>query len=150
MQFLYFMLYLQRLQRSSVPFPATTVVLDSLPGPSNLGGMLRAFTAGVKNAFVKYAVYGLLTFIWLGGRLYSHVLRFGEDIFVKMEKRLRNTTFLAKTTPRLYIYSKTDELMPHTHVEEHIAQTKRDGFKVETDRFDKSPHVAHARTDPAR
>ena len=150
MQFLYFMLYLQRLQRSSAPFPAATVVLDSLPGPSDLGGMLRAFTAGVNNVFVKYTAYGVLTTIWLVCRLYSHILRLGEDIFVKMEKRLRSTSFFAKNTPRLYIYSKTDELMPYTHVEEHIARTKRDGFKVETDRFDKSPHVAHARTDPAR
>lgn len=51
-----------------------------------------------------------------------------------------------------YLYSPVDELIPPEDVERHAAEARsRAGIRdVRLERFEKSPHVAHARTDPER
>ena len=53
-------------------------------------------------------------------------------------------------TPRLYLYSQADEMVPWTEVEEHAEEARKAGLDVRMERFEGSPHVAHARTDPER
>jgi hypothetical protein len=53
-------------------------------------------------------------------------------------------------TPRLYVYSKKDELVPWEEVEEHVSQAKALGINVKAEVFAQSPHVGHARMDPAK
>ena len=59
--------------------------------------------------------------------------------------------WLATESPRVYVYSKEDPIVPSTAVEEHIAEVKQKlGTQVTGELFPNSPHVAHARTDPDR
>lgn len=54
--------------------------------------------------------------------------------------------------PRLYLYSPIDELIPPEDVERHAAQARTEAgvTDIRMEKFEKSPHVAHARTDPER
>ena len=54
--------------------------------------------------------------------------------------------------PRLYLYSPIDELIPPEDVERHAAQAKVQAgvTDIRMEKFENSPHVAHARTDPER
>lgn len=57
---------------------------------------------------------------------------------------------MSKATPRLYLYSDTDLVIPSKAVEEHIAEAKQEGFDVQAELFHGSAHVSHARKDPER
>jgi hypothetical protein len=59
--------------------------------------------------------------------------------------------WLSSRTPRLYVYSKTDKLVPLEKVWQHGEDARRAGVgPVLRVVFDQSGHVAHARADPAR
>ena len=58
--------------------------------------------------------------------------------------------WFSKHTPRLYLYSQADEMVPWTEVEEHAEEARKAGLDVRMERFEGSPHVAHARSDPER
>lgn len=142
--------FLQTQQELAGPLPASTFVMDSLPGGAALRGFLRAFTTGLKSPFSRYPAYAIIVLIWLSEQAYYHLLRPKPYGVRKVELDLRNPELLPVVAPRLYIYSQTDELMPPEYIEEHIARARQDGCTIETEAFGKSPHVAHARTDPER
>jgi hypothetical protein len=58
--------------------------------------------------------------------------------------------FASAQTPRVYIYSARDKMVNVKDVEAHIATAKGAGLAVVSERFDNSPHVAHARSDADR
>lgn len=64
-----------------------------------------------------------------------------------------STKLTCRTPPASqYLYSPVDELIPPEDVERHAAEARsRSAVRdVRLERFEKSPHVAHARTDPER
>ncbi|KAJ7223481.1 hypothetical protein GGX14DRAFT_323855, partial [Mycena pura] len=58
--------------------------------------------------------------------------------------------FAHKHTPRLYIYSREDQMVEATSVEKHVAEAREQGLSVEVEVFQGSTHVAHSRKDPVR
>jgi len=52
--------------------------------------------------------------------------------------------------PRLYLYSKIDELIPYKDVEAHGREARERGVEVRMERFEKSTHVGHARVEGER
>lgn len=64
--------------------------------------------------------------------------------------RARLLPWMDARSPRLYMYSEQDEMVRWGDVEDHAAEGARHGLRVRLERFADSPHVAHARTDPAR
>lgn len=58
--------------------------------------------------------------------------------------------WMNKKTPRLYLYSQQDDLIPVDAVEEHAQQAEACGFDVSLEKFSDSKHVAHARVYPER
>ncbi|KAL0578970.1 hypothetical protein V5O48_003010, partial [Marasmius crinis-equi] len=69
-------------------------------------------------------------------------------------KRLLNSPntlpWMDANTPRTYLYSKADELVPFGEVDEHVRKGKDLGLNVRNEVFETAPHVALARTEPAR
>jgi hypothetical protein len=54
-------------------------------------------------------------------------------------------------SPRLYIYSTDDRMVPFTSVEKHISILKiNPSFDVSVEKFSGSQHVQHERQDPER
>jgi predicted esterase len=48
-------------------------------------------------------------------------------------------------SPRLYIYSPTDLLIPSPFVERHAKAAESTGVDVQLEKFEKTGHVAHTR-----
>lgn len=111
-----------------------------------------AFSIAIRNPIARYIA---LTFI-----LFAHALRlslymvFGVETmamqYIKMLLRPRLLPWMSTQTPRLYIYSKKDELVPWQEVEKHIETAKTSGFNVRSEVYEDSAHVAHMRLDPKR
>ena len=53
-------------------------------------------------------------------------------------------------TPRLYVFSKKDELVPWQEVQKHADAAKRSGLDTRCEVYEDSAHVAHMRHDPKR
>lgn len=132
------------------PLPARSIVIDSAPGTTGLRGLLRAFTAGIKSTILKLPIYLVLTLIWAVIRAYTAIVRPPPAHIDKLNLDLYDPTILPRTAKRLYIYSKNDELIEYQNIEKNIENARKAGVEVETLKFDKSPHVAHARTDGHR
>lgn len=152
-------------------FVPLAIILDACPG---FGGIRRrgsAFVASIKSPLLKSValVPATIAFSTLLGTLYL----FGApQPFSTMHARLLSNSIVPGlsdySTPRLYVYSEGDEIVEYRDVEAHIRylgealdadQRRRSEFRgligssnpIMVEKFGlDSPHVMHARTDPAR
>jgi len=163
----------QPIAASATPIPARAIVLDSCPGLASLSGIIAAFTAGVKNPLVKIPLMGVLSVVYTFLRLWDMCVPLSLFLSASGPARARKltSTFLRRIrrrpsilarvsayfnspalapVPRLYLYSTTDKLVPCADVERHAAEARSLGLEVHAERFEATPHVAHARVDPKR
>ena len=69
--------------------------------------------------------------------------------FEQMRMQLLDPNFFPLDAPRLYIYSKPDELVHAKDVESHMGDAKKVGVRtVVAKRNEQCAHVAHMRMDP--
>ncbi|KAF9238549.1 hypothetical protein BU15DRAFT_75240 [Melanogaster broomeanus] len=131
----------------------SALVLDSCPSAGDVRTIYAAFRIAIPNLVARSMV---LAFIYL-----AHAIRlclsmaFGKQVMV-MEYlkaqllRPRLLPWMNAGTPRLYIFSKKDELMPWKEVQQHAESGKKAGLNVRCELFEESGHVAHMRLDPKR
>lgn len=134
----------------TAPRASCALILDSAPGGGGLGHAIPALTTSirspVKKFFAKIVVTTLYMFAYMAGPMLGRKTPLEKiwdalyiaDILPWMDKR----------TPRLYIYSKADELIPGAETEIHAQAAKDMGRNVKTLVFEDTPHVNHARTHP--
>ena len=125
------------------------VIFDLCPDRGGLEVIQRTFTNTVHNPILRqlasafiilFYIYTVLVY-WLFGK---------KTTILKMKATLNKYLLLlwfSKHTPRLYLYSQVDEMVPWTEVEEHAEEARKAGLDVRMERFEGSLHVAHARTD---
>ncbi|KAF9230344.1 hypothetical protein BU15DRAFT_83749 [Melanogaster broomeanus] len=129
------------------------LILDSCPATSDVCTIYAAFRSTVPNLVTRCII---LAFVYL-----VHAIRlclskaFGKEMMVmehlKMQLlRPRLLPWMNAGTPRLYIFSEKDELMPWKEVQQHAESGKKAGLNVRCELFEESGHVAHARLDPKR
>ncbi|KAL1745990.1 hypothetical protein HDZ31DRAFT_73219 [Schizophyllum fasciatum] len=167
------------LPTSTSPTTPSALIIDSAPAQGTLRTAIRAFTGLIRNPAARLAISALVALLYtVQGymlRPVFGVLPVGERL--KADLRRRDVLPWMGGGPegvggedgsggharalRLYIYSKTDELVGWREVAEHVALVRLErgaGAKAEHGAaadvrelvFEDSPHVAHARTDPAR
>ncbi|GAA5904719.1 uncharacterized protein JCM6883_003884 [Sporobolomyces salmoneus] len=137
---------------STAPAPlegTRAVIFDSCPGKSSLLVTMRAFSAPIRSKYLRIPAMGFLAILHGLISLYNLILR-KPPILNRLYSYLNLPTSLPRV-PRLYLYSKLDELIPYKDVEAHAdeAETKL-GVKVRKERFEKTSHVGHVRGDPER
>ncbi|GAA5991889.1 hypothetical protein JCM10908_002256 [Rhodotorula pacifica] len=137
-------------ERGGPGMPARAFVYDSCPGLSTLQSTIRAFSAGLKNPIVKYPAVVAITILYGVLRLWS-IIRRQPSTLARISAYLNNPANLPPS-PRLYLYSPIDELIPPQDVERHaaLAKTEAGVRDIRMEKFEGSPHVAHARTEPER
>jgi hypothetical protein len=68
-----------------------------------------------------------------------------EDAITRIRKQLNNPKLFNSEVPRLYIYSKADQLVPYQDVKSHIDDAKTKGYRATSELFfEASAHCAHA------
>uniref|UniRef100_A0A8H8CEK2 Uncharacterized protein n=1 Tax=Psilocybe cubensis TaxID=181762 RepID=A0A8H8CEK2_PSICU len=138
----------------SSSLPVSALVLDSCPGDGGAEGTILAFSSSVSNPLVRGIIKFLIRFLYFYVSLQRKIFRSSsETVLDKMKARLNEQRVLPwfdKSTPRLYLYSTADKLIPYREIEAHAQRGKQSGFTVTLERFDNSPHVAHAKMHPER
>ena len=130
------------------------LVLDSCPGDGGVEGTVKAFSGLVRNPVLRSVVLFVIRFLYFFAaiRRRLHLTR-SQSVFDGMKARLNTEKLLPwflKDTPRLYLFSSKDDVIPYHEVEKHAQQAKDLGLNVRAERFEDSQHVAHARADPER
>jgi Eukaryotic protein of unknown function (DUF829) len=135
-------------QRAGTTIPLLALILDSGPGRSDYARSINAIMAGVpQHPLVRLpargAVHVMLTAMWALNKVLG-----AESIVQQSYREMNDGGIFDMDTPRLYLYSKSDEMVNWRHVEAHaeIARKKGD-VRVECVRFEKSGHVNHVRED---
>ncbi|XP_006458975.1 hypothetical protein AGABI2DRAFT_191067 [Agaricus bisporus var. bisporus H97] len=133
--------------------PASALILDSCPGDGGFSSAERAFTISVTNPLLRMLVKLGVIILFSLRLVMEHVFR-QQSAIPFMRSQLNDpdmVPWLNKNSPRLYIYSEGDEMVPVHAVEQHMKDAVEKGFNVQPVKFGKeSKHVAHARSDPSR
>jgi hypothetical protein len=102
-----------------------------------------------KSLFWRYfgsaVVHFLLTLVFV----FNNMTR-SENKMVVMSRELNDPGIFNNVVPRVYLYSKADQMVDWTEVEDHADQAASKGWSVEKVRFEKSPHVGHILEDGER
>ncbi|KAI9566864.1 hypothetical protein HD554DRAFT_2272954 [Boletus coccyginus] len=130
----------------------SALILDSSPSIGNFRTIGMAFSIAIRNPIVRYIAL-VLIYIVHAFRLSLQTV-FGIDtIGTRCLKALLNPRLLPwmkLQTPRLYVFSKKDELVPWKAVQQHAKAAKTSGQNVRCEVYEESAHVAHMRADPKR
>ncbi|GAA6058848.1 hypothetical protein JCM10212_002792 [Sporobolomyces blumeae] len=128
--------------------PARAIVFDSCPGKSSLLVTMRAFSAPIRNKWIKVPTMGFLAILHGVLSLWNLIVR-KKPLLNRLYDWLNSPSALPPV-PRLYFYSLIDLLIPYKDVEAHARTARERGIDVRTEKFDKTPHVTHARSEPER
>lgn len=143
-----------RALRRSQPIEGLTnaIIFDSCPGTGGLENSKRAFGGLIRNQIIRRLVNFLLTLLHYYSIFMYRV--FGKKRLFQILRDDLNVPnllpWMTERSPRLYLFSKKDDMVPWQEVEEHANEASAKGFEVIQERFDDSPHVAHARAYPER
>ncbi|KAF9064579.1 hypothetical protein BDP27DRAFT_1367074 [Rhodocollybia butyracea] len=134
----------------------SALILDSSPGVSSLNVALRSFTASIPNVLLRIPMIFMVTLLYGLHAINRRLLR-ARPFFDELKSALLNgddgdgiLPWMNKTTPRIYMCSRKDELVLVEDVRRHVDEAKRRNLKVKIEVFEDTPHVAHARKYPER
>jgi hypothetical protein len=132
-------------KREGSPLPMRAQMMDSAPGN---GGWLRSHKA-MATSLPRFWVWKLLgsasIHLFLAVLFVIGKLGRREHIMDIMRRQLNDDSLFNRRAPRVYLYSKADEMVGHDEVEEHADQAEAQGWKVTRVRFERSPHAGHIR-----
>jgi hypothetical protein len=80
--------------------------------------------------------------MWLQRHVFST-----ENVITRVRRELNDSLLFPTEARRVYLYSKTDEMVDWETVEEHAMEAEEDGCQVERERFGNSKHVGHMMED---
>lgn len=122
------------------------IVLDSNPGgfddPNN--GVI-ALSAAIQNPVWKLMARIILGFIMWIGYFFRTILGLKSPLHNASDMLCSQMVY---PCPRLYLYSKEDNLIPWKDVEAHSERAKKNQLVVHTKRWEDSEHVQHFRKYP--
>ncbi|KAF9266431.1 hypothetical protein L218DRAFT_985576 [Marasmius fiardii PR-910] len=133
--------------------PISAMIIDSSPANGTIQTGLRAFTMHIKSPFLRVSIRMILTVFFSIRMFFDRILGIARPPFEHVKSALNSPHLLPwmdLNTPRVYLYSRRDELVPWKEVEEHVKKAKARGLNVEEEVFETAPHVALARTEPER
>ncbi|KAK0641736.1 hypothetical protein B0T16DRAFT_334240 [Cercophora newfieldiana] len=122
--------------------PAHVTILDSAPSETNISGSVAFFSVGW--SAVQRVL--LLPVIYLVATTASVAIAVGARTdWMKAWGDSHNDRGKNREVRRVYMYSEGDELVSFRFVEAHAKHAEEKGFAVRLERFEGTPHVAHAR-----
>jgi hypothetical protein len=142
-------------QHPGTQFPHVLSVFDSTPSSpnflANLGPWSRAMAIGASGWFPGPSIImqGLAAVFLLVIHGFMFLIgRPSPAVFSTMA--INNPAFESRDAQRLYLYSKSDEIIPWEPVEDHAAVAKGKGYQVGLEMFLDTPHCGHVRKYPER
>ncbi|KAI1496194.1 DUF829-domain-containing protein [Biscogniauxia marginata] len=140
---------------TSACLPHRLCVNDSAPGSvvftTQVGRWARAMALGTARQFPwPFAVTKGLWYMFLYAvHLLGAALR-REPAGVYSQRAFLDHAMATPRAPRLYIYSKDDDLIGWKDLENQAATARNEGYTTILERFEGSPHTGHMPVDPDR
>lgn len=135
---------------TDTPIPIRALIIDSAPSPCSPRSEADAVTRGLGLtgpirllSFAMLLVALSLQWIWTS-------ITWQYKPFSWARKVLNDPAVVDQDSARVYIYSREDQIVDWRGVEAHAEEAQRQGFKVESERFEGSQHVFHAKAEPER
>lgn len=130
--------------------PMAAMVLDSAPGKASHQATIRAFGVGLPKFFVlRWFLLALISISYWTMQLMRFVGTF-RDLLQVVRDELNSADLFCQEAPRLYIYSKKDYIVRWQEIEEHVAEAKTSGYKVDTETFLDTAHAGHLMGNDSR
>lgn len=130
--------------RTGHALPATALILDSSPGHATFMGAVKGMQVGLKPVpFPMREIMLLVLTVLLAIHRLGQMLGMGDTV-ARARNALKDKTLISVRAVRLYIFSKSDELVPWEHVEDHANEAQETGCVVRRMMFEDTHHVAHA------
>jgi len=132
------------------PLPISGMILDSAPGRATFGRSVSAMSVGLPQNLVLRVLGLLLIYVLCMSMWFKHHVLKQENIISLVARQLLDPQLFPRSAPRVYIYSKSDEMVGWEDVETNARWAEGRGFNVELERFEKSKHVGHSVADGKR
>lgn len=129
----------------------SAIVLDSCPGTATYRRTVHAMSLSMPKSLL-WKVLGppILHFV-LCLIFFSLFITGAEDVITRIRRQLNDQTLFDPEVPRLYIYSRADQLVPYQDVKDHVQDAKQNGYSNTHELvFEASGHCAHAMTHKDR
>jgi hypothetical protein len=130
--------------------PMRTQILDSSP---TKGPWMKSHAA------ISASLPRTLFWTWFGGAL-VHVLlvctwlvnliRLRENKMIVLCRELNDEAVFNNHVPRVYLYSRADQMVGFEEADEHAEIARSKGWDVTKVQFEKSAHCGHVREDEAK
>jgi hypothetical protein len=123
----------------------SAIIFDSCPGTATYQRTVQALAPSMsKSLLTKYLGTPILHAVVFLLYLVFFVTR-AENAITKIRKQLNDHKLFSPDVPRLYIYSKADQLVPYQDVKSHIDDANVKGYGATSEvLFEASAHCAHA------
>lgn len=139
--------------RFGVPMRYTLLTCDSAPGNTeffrNIAPWSRAMALGTANFFPwPFIVTQAFAALFLAG-VHGAAWITGNQSAAEFSTGAVNDVELSvKSAGKLYLYSKKDDIIKWTDIEEHAADAREKGYDVVCEMFEDTPHVGHMKVHP--
>lgn len=130
--------------------PMRVQIMDSSPTKGPWLKSHAAISAGLPKSWFWKLFGGMLVHLLLLGSFLTNVVRRKENKMVVLCREMNNESVFDNLVPRVYLYSRVDEMVGQEEVEEHAAIARRKGWNVTMVRFEKSKHCGHIREDETK
>lgn len=124
------------------------LVLDSCPGRGTYMRSANAIILSLPKASVARVIGTIIVHLVLVVLFFFDRVAGFENVITCARRRLNSQVLFDRAAPRLYLYSKADEMVWYEDVQEHAAQARENGYEsVNEVSFEGSGHCAHATID---
>lgn len=137
-------------KREGSPMPMRAQVMDSAPGIGPWRRSHKALATSLPRFWLLKLLGSVAIHLFLAIIFVIDKLGRRENIMVVIRRKLNDPNLFDIRAPRVYLYSKADEMVGHDEVELHADQAEAQGWKVTKVRFEGSPHAGHIREDEGR
>ncbi|KAK7421575.1 hypothetical protein QQX98_002042 [Neonectria punicea] len=128
------------------------LLLDSCPGQGGYSASTHALIVSMRLHTFSYPVYAITSLLVYIAALY--IIPCGplgiETMVDRIRRRLNDETLIGPNVPRLYLYSKVDQLVHWTDVVSHAGEAREKGYNVNEVVFQNSEHCAHLQENAAK
>ncbi|KAF7327383.1 hypothetical protein MKEN_00316000 [Mycena kentingensis (nom. inval.)] len=142
----YLLIFRRLLKSRTTSTPSrSALILDSSPGGDRMHLTIRALVSPIRNPLLRLLANLLAPLV-----LRLMYLAYGSPVArtISALEQASLLPWLDSRSPRLYLYSEKDAMIPWRDVDEHVSKCKQAGLDVRQVRFMESGHVGHARMYP--
>ncbi|KAE8857044.1 hypothetical protein PTNB29_08111 [Pyrenophora teres f. teres] len=130
--------------------PMRVQIMDSSPTKAPWMKSHAAISAGLPRTLFWKWFGGVLVHLLLVCTYLADLVMRRENKMVVLCRQLNDEDVFDRRVPRVYLYSKADQMVGFEEVEAHAEEARAKGWEVDKVVFEKSAHCGHVREDEGR